>query len=58
MRGGRRRWTSIPQFERELLLQHAAHGCISLWCATSERAYPFAMFSPRLVNAVSYPARS
>jgi hypothetical protein len=27
--------------DRELLLQHAAFGCISLWCATSECAYPF-----------------
>ncbi len=37
--------------ERDVLLQHAAHGCISLWCATSERAYPF-VFRPRLVRAV------
>ena len=35
--------------DRELLLEHAAHGCISLWCATSERAYPF-VFRPRLVR--------
>ena len=25
----------------EMLLQHAALGCVSLWCATAERAYPF-----------------
>ena len=25
----------------EILQRHAAYGCISLWCATSERAYPF-----------------
>ncbi len=37
--------------EQEMLRQHAAHGCISLWCATSERAYPF-VFRPRLVKAV------
>jgi len=37
--------------EQEVLLQHAAHGCSSLWCATSERAYPF-VFRPRLVRAV------
>jgi hypothetical protein len=37
--------------ERDILLQHAAHGCISLWCATRERAYPF-VFRPRLVRAV------
>ena len=28
---------------------HAAYGCISLWCATSERAYPF-VFRRRLVK--------
>jgi hypothetical protein len=37
--------------DEEILLQHAAHGCISLWCATSERAYPF-VFRPRLVRGV------
>jgi len=35
----------------DVLRQHAAHGCISLWCATAERAYPF-VFRPRLVRAV------
>jgi hypothetical protein len=35
--------------DREILQEHAAHGCISLWCATSERAYPF-VFRPRLVR--------
>jgi hypothetical protein len=37
--------------EQEVLRQHAAHGCISLWCATSERAYPF-VFRRRLVKAL------
>jgi len=37
--------------EREILRQHAANGCISLWCATAERAYPF-VFRPRLVRGV------
>src|ERR1700685_1120241 len=32
-------------FDRDVLAQHAALGCISLWCATSERAYPF-VFRP------------
>ena len=36
-------------FEQDILQQHAAHGCISLWCATSERAFPF-VFRPRLVK--------
>ncbi len=35
--------------DREVLLQHAALGCVSLWCATPERAYPF-VFRPRLVK--------
>jgi hypothetical protein len=37
--------------EREILRQHAANGCVSLWCQTAERAYPF-VFRPRLVRAV------
>jgi hypothetical protein len=37
--------------DRELLLQHAAHGCISLWCATSECAYPF-VFRSHPIKAV------
>ncbi len=36
-------------FDQEVLLEHAAHGCISLWCATRERAYPFVL-RPRLVR--------
>jgi hypothetical protein len=39
-------------FEREVLLEHAGHGCcISLWCATAKRAYPF-VFRPRLVKHI------
>jgi hypothetical protein len=37
--------------DRELLAAHAAHGCISLWCATAERAYPF-VFRPRRVRGI------
>jgi hypothetical protein len=37
--------------EHEILLQHAAHGCISLWCVTSKHAYPF-VFRPRMVKRV------
>jgi hypothetical protein len=45
---------SVPKvpfepYERDLLLEHAAYGCISLWCSTSERAYPF-VFLPRVVK--------
>jgi hypothetical protein len=32
---------SFDPADRQLLLEHAAFGCISLWCATSECAYPF-----------------
>ena len=28
-------------WEQDLLSKHARYGCISLWCETSERAYPF-----------------
>ena len=40
---------AFDPFEQELLAQHAEYGCISLWCATTERAYPF-VFRPRLVK--------
>jgi hypothetical protein len=39
----------FDRFEQEILLQHTKHGCISLWCATSDHAYPF-VFRPRLVK--------
>jgi hypothetical protein len=42
---------SFEPFEQDVLRQHAEHGCISLWCATSERAYPF-VFRPRMVKHV------
>jgi hypothetical protein len=35
--------------EQDILLQHANLGCISLWCATPEHAYPF-VFRPRWVK--------
>jgi hypothetical protein len=40
---------SFDPFEQETLVQHAAHGCISIWCVTPERAFPF-VFRPRLVK--------
>jgi hypothetical protein len=39
----------FESFEEEILLQHAELGCISLWCTTAERAYPF-VFRTRLVK--------
>ena len=38
-------------FEQDVLREHAEHGCISLWCVTAERAYPF-VFRPRFVKGV------
>jgi len=40
---------AVDAFEREILLQHAAHGCISLWCVSGGRVFPF-VFRPRLVK--------
>lgn len=37
--------------ERDLLLEHAEYGCMSLWCVTPDRAYPF-VFRPRRVKGV------
>jgi hypothetical protein len=38
-------------FDQEVLLQHAAHGCISIWCVTPEHAYPF-VFRRRFVRHI------
>jgi hypothetical protein len=35
--------------EHDLLLEHAEDGCLSLWCETPARAYPF-VFRPRRVK--------
>jgi hypothetical protein len=37
--------------ELELLTAHKEYGCVSLWCVTSGRAYPF-VFMPRVVKGV------
>jgi hypothetical protein len=47
----RRPHVSFDPRDQDMLLQHAAHGCISLWCATADRAYPF-VFRPRLVRGI------
>jgi hypothetical protein len=38
-------------FEQQVLKQHDALGCISLWCVSGGRAYPF-VFRPRWVKGV------
>ena len=42
---------SFDPRDQDMLLQHAAHGCVSLWCATAERAYPF-VFRRRFVRGI------
>lgn len=39
----------VDPFEREILRQHAELGCISLWCVSAGRTYPF-VFRPRTVK--------
>jgi len=38
---------SIEMTDMELLSRHAGYGCMSLWCVTKERAYPFVVL-PRV----------
>jgi len=42
---------AVDPCEQEILLQHAALGCISLWCVTPTGAYPF-VFRQRRVKKV------
>ncbi len=44
-----REHVEVDPFEREILRQHAALGCISLCCVAAGRAYPF-VFRPRIVK--------
>jgi hypothetical protein len=39
---------AFDPFEQEILRRHAELGCISLWCVTAERAYPFVFRSRRV----------
>lgn len=43
--------TLVEEHERDLLLEHANFGCISLWCVTPEKAYPF-VFRARVLKGV------
>ena len=49
--GTRKPPVSFDPRDQEMLLQHAALGCVSLWCATAERAYPF-VFRRRFVRGI------
>ncbi len=46
----------VDAFEREMLRQHAALGCVSLRCVAAGRAYPF-VFRPRIVKKIVPCAR-
>jgi hypothetical protein len=48
--------SGIDPFEKELLVHHAEHGCISMWCVSEGRAYPF-VFKRRLAKGVMPCAR-
>ncbi len=41
----------IDPAERDVLLTHAAHGCVSLWCVSADGVYPF-VFVRRMVKGV------
>jgi hypothetical protein len=43
--------THFESFEWQLLLTHAEYGCISFWCTTPERAYPF-VFRRRFIKGI------
>ena len=47
--GRRQPAVAFDPVDREVMIEHAAHGCITLWSVTAERAYPF-VFRPRLVK--------
>jgi len=49
--GTRKPPVSFDPRDQDILLRHAAHGCVSLWCATAERAYPF-VFRRRWVRGI------
>lgn len=50
------RGAHADHFDHDLLMDHAKYGCISLWCETADRAYPF-VFRPCVVKRVIPSAR-
>jgi hypothetical protein len=50
------RGAHADHFDQDLLMDHAKYGCISLWCETADRAYPF-VFRPCVVKRVIPCAR-
>jgi len=43
----------FEEHERDLLRDHADYGCMSLWCETPERAYPFVFRERRIKGLIS-----
>jgi hypothetical protein len=43
----------FEEHERNLLRDHADYGCMSLWCETPERAYPFVFRERRIKGLIS-----
>jgi hypothetical protein len=41
----------FDRFDQDVLRHHAELDCVSLWCVTPERAYPF-VFRPRMVRSL------
>jgi hypothetical protein len=41
------------EHERDLLRDHAEYGCMSLWCETPERAYPFVFRARRVKGLIT-----
>ncbi len=40
------------RIEQDMLVHHADHGCIAVWCVAPDGAYPF-IFRPRLVKRIA-----
>ena len=49
--GTRKTHVNFDPRDQDMLLRHASHGCVTLWCATAERAYPF-VFRRRFVRGI------
>jgi hypothetical protein len=47
----------FDEHERELLRDHANYGCMSLWCETPARAYPFVFRARRIKGLISCAQR-
>jgi hypothetical protein len=44
---------AFEAYERDLLRDHADEGCMSLWCETPERAYPFVFRARRIKRLIT-----